>query len=63
MRDRALSSDTSLGVCTARMAPNGAIDEAYLRLLPGGANTVTADEAAMLAAVFGDDGELPARRM
>jgi hypothetical protein len=40
-----------------------AIDERYFTLLPSGASTVTADEASMLAAVFGEDGELPARRV
>ena len=40
-----------------------AIDERYFQFLPAGANSVTAEEAAMLAAVFGEDGELPARRM
>jgi hypothetical protein len=38
-----------------------ALDETYFRLLPSGQSTVTAEEAAMLAAVFGEDGELPAR--
>jgi hypothetical protein len=31
------------------------------RLLPSGQSTVTAEEAAMLAVVFAEDGELPAR--
>jgi hypothetical protein len=39
------------------------IDEHYFRLLPSGQSAVTAEEAAMLAAVFGDDGELPARQL
>jgi hypothetical protein len=38
-----------------------ALDETYFRLLPSGQSTVTAEEAAMLAAVFAEDGELPAR--
>jgi hypothetical protein len=42
--------------------PADAIDERYFTLLPSGASTVTTEEAAMLAAVFGEDGELPARR-
>jgi hypothetical protein len=37
-----------------------AIDERYFTLLPSGASTVTAEDAAMLAAVFDEDGELPA---
>ena len=40
-----------------------AIDEHYFRLLPVGQNAVTAEEAAMLADVFGEDGELPAQRL
>jgi hypothetical protein len=40
-----------------------ALDENYFRLLPSGQNIVTAEEAAMLAAMFGEDGELPARRL
>jgi hypothetical protein len=39
------------------------LDENYFRLLPSGQNTVSAEEAAMLAAVFGEDGELPANRL
>jgi hypothetical protein len=38
-----------------------ALDDTYFRLLPSGQSTVTAEEAAMLAAVFAEDGELPAR--
>jgi hypothetical protein len=38
-----------------------ALDDTYFRLLPSGQSTVSAEEAAMLAAVFGKDGELPAR--
>ena len=40
-----------------------AIDEHYFRLLPVGQTAVTAEEAAMLADVFGEDGELPAQRL
>jgi hypothetical protein len=39
--------------------PADALDDAYFRLLPSGQTTVTAEEAAMLAAVFAKDGELP----
>jgi hypothetical protein len=39
-----------------------ALDENYFRLLPSGPSTVTTEEATMLAAMFGEDGELPARR-
>jgi hypothetical protein len=42
------------------LAPD-ALDETYFRLLPTGQNEVTVEEAAMLAAVFGKDGEMPAR--
>jgi hypothetical protein len=38
-----------------------ALDETYFRLLPSEQRTLTAEEAAMLAAVFAEDGELPAR--
>jgi hypothetical protein len=38
-----------------------ALDDTYFPLLPSGQSTVTAEEAAMLAAVFAEDGELPAR--
>ena len=40
-----------------------AIDAHYFRLLPVGQTTVTAEEAAMLADIFGEDGELPAQRL
>jgi hypothetical protein len=39
------------------------IDENYFRLLPSGHSTVTDEEAAMLASVFGENGELPAKRL
>jgi hypothetical protein len=41
--------------------PPDSLDDTYFRLLPSGQSTVTVEEAAMLAAVFGEDGELPAR--
>jgi hypothetical protein len=41
--------------------PADALDENYFRLLPYGQSIVTTEEATMLAAVFGEDGELPAR--
>jgi hypothetical protein len=37
------------------------IDGEYFRLLPSGQTTVAAEEAAMLASIFAEDGELPAR--
>jgi hypothetical protein len=40
-----------------------AIDEGYYRLLPVEQSTVTTEEASMLAAVFGEDSDLPARRL
>jgi hypothetical protein len=43
--------------------PADAIDERYFTLLPSGTSTITADEVAILADVFGEDGEMPARRM
>ena len=45
----------------AEWLPADALDDTYFRLLPSGQSTVTAEEAAMLAAVFAEDGELPAR--
>ena len=39
------------------------LDESYFRLLPTGSSEVAAEEAAILAALFGEDGELPARRL
>jgi hypothetical protein len=39
------------------------LDETYFRLLPSGASEVTTEEAEMLAVIFGEDGELPARRL
>jgi hypothetical protein len=40
-----------------------ALDENYFRLLPSGPSNVTTEEATMLAAMFGEGGELPARRL
>jgi len=37
------------------------IDAQYFRLLPSGQSVVTDEEAAMLAAIFDENGELPAR--
>lgn len=37
------------------------LDETYFRLLLAGESTITAEEAAMLEAVFGEHGEMPAR--
>ena len=39
------------------------IDEQYFRLLPSGQKSVTDEDAAMLAMIFDDSGELPAKRM
>jgi hypothetical protein len=39
------------------------IDEQYFQLLPSGQSTVTDEEAAMLTKAFGEDGELPAKRL
>jgi hypothetical protein len=38
-----------------------ALDKTYFRLLPTGASEVAAEEAAELAAFFGENGEAPAR--
>jgi hypothetical protein len=45
----------------AEWLPADALDGTYFRLLPSGQGTVSAEEAAMLAASFAEDGELPAR--
>ena len=39
------------------------LDETYFRLLPSGSVEVTAEEVEMLSALFGENGELPARRL
>jgi hypothetical protein len=41
--------------------PADALDENYFRLLPYGQSVVTTEEATMLAAMFGEDDEVPAR--
>jgi hypothetical protein len=41
--------------------PAESIDEGYARMLPSGQTTVTEEEAALLKAIFSEDGELPAR--
>jgi len=40
-----------------------ALDDSYFRLLPPGVSCIMAEEAAMLANVFREDGELAARRV
>jgi hypothetical protein len=49
------------GFGPAEWLPADALDDTYFRVLPSGQSTVTAEEAAMLAVVFAEDGELPAR--
>jgi hypothetical protein len=39
------------------------VDDRYFDVLPRGVTEITAAEAALLARVFGKDGELPAERM
>jgi hypothetical protein len=39
------------------------LDETYFRLLPSGASEVSIEEAAILADMFGENGDLPARRL
>jgi hypothetical protein len=39
------------------------LDSTYWTLLPGREETVTAEEAAALALVFGEHGELPAQKL
>jgi hypothetical protein len=45
----------------AEWLPADALDDTYFRLLSSGHSTVTAEEAAMLAAVFGEDGGVAGR--
>ena len=40
-----------------------ALDDGYFRIWPAGASIIRADEAAMLAGVFAENGEIPARRV
>jgi hypothetical protein len=40
-----------------------AIDETYFRLLPADVSIIRAEEAVMLATVFAENGEIPARRV
>jgi hypothetical protein len=47
--------DHALSFGPPEWLPANALDETYFRLLPSGQSTVTAEEAAMLAAVFGED--------
>ena len=62
-RDPANPPDTLHRFAPAEWLGADAIDEHYFRLLPVGQSAVTAEEAAMLADVFGEDGELPAQRL
>jgi plasmid maintenance system antidote protein VapI len=39
------------------------VEDRYVAMLPRGQNEITAEEAAMLARVFGKNGELPAERV
>ena len=41
--------------------PRDVIDATYFSLLPSGESTITAEEADILKAIFGEEGELPAR--
>jgi hypothetical protein len=43
--------------------PADALDDTYFRVLPSGPSSMTVEEAAMLATVFGEDGEIPAQPM
>ena len=53
----------ALGFAAPEWLAADAIDDAYFRLQPAAASAVMADEAAMLARMFGDNGEVPARRV
>ena len=58
---RRIRRTPALAFGPAEWLPADALDDTYFRVLPSGQSTVTAEEAAMLEAVFADDGELPAR--
>jgi hypothetical protein len=58
---RRIRRTPALSFAPAEWLPSDALDDTYFRLLPTGENSVTPEEAAMLAAVFGEDGEIPAR--
>ena len=58
---RRVRKTPSVGFAPPEWLPADALDENYFRLLPYGQSIVTTEEATMLAAVFGEDGELPAR--
>jgi transposase len=58
---RRIRRTPALAFGPAEWLPADALDDTYFRVLPSGESTVTAEEAAMLAAVFAEDGELPAR--
>jgi CHC2 zinc finger len=58
---RRVRKTPSVAFAPPEWLPADALDENYFRLLPYGQSIVTTEEATMLAAVFGEDGELPAR--
>jgi hypothetical protein len=58
---RRIRRTPALAFGPAEWLPADALDDTYFRVLPSGQSTVTAEEATMLAAVFAEDGELPAR--
>ena len=58
MRRIARTPRTSFG--PVEWLPPEAVDDTIFRLLPAGVSTITAEEAVMLDAVFGEDGEMPA---
>ena len=58
---RRIRRTPALSFAPPEWLPADALDDAYFRLLPSGQSTVTPEEAAVLAAVFAEDGELPAR--
>jgi hypothetical protein len=58
---RRIRRTPALSFTPAEWLPPDTIDDTLFGLLPTGVTTITAEEAAMLAAVFGQDGEMPAR--
>jgi hypothetical protein len=58
---RRIRRTPALSFGPAEWLPPDALDDTYFQLLPSGQTSVTPEEAAMLATVFAEDGELPAR--
>lgn len=60
---RRIRRTPALNFSSAEWLAADAIDETYFRLSPAGVSRTMAEETAMLAAIFAENGEIPARRM